>query len=574
MSRGVFGEDYSAIKQFIYPAPAYRSFVIKKRGGGVRLIAEPKKQVKLLQLRALEFFTLFAPQNRPCVHGFVPNRSVVTNAEVHANLRPGFVLNIDLKDFFPSITFYRIRGLLQAKPFNFSFEVATVFAQLCTHGGKLPQGAPTSPFLSNQICRPLDRDLMSLAKRHRCTYTRYADDLTFSFSARTAERLPSSICSFDGGVATVGEELNTLIKSHSFELNEQKTRISSRHTRQEVTGLTINQFPNVQRKFVDSIRGALHAWQTYGYAAAEAKWLERVAATANKPLKERVWPRQTREGKPPQLHALLWGKLLYVRMVRPDRDPLYSKLAQKYNDLVAAEKAGSAVFNAASLPFHFEVHRQEHVQKAVYLVEWMGDAQVPGKPEGVTEPVGSQGTAFAYRRGDLLITCEHVLRCELDAGGMVDFSTAAGAMLNVTNMATGFQSGATLVARDQHIDVAVLKLDTNPLGMRHFIANPTEAVAGMAAHLIGFPNWSAGKPLTVEPSTVTNAFPRKGLRKFEVSSLIRKGNSGGPIASASFALLGVAQEGATQANGNNEALTAGELDAWLDTLDLGMSFGD
>lgn len=468
---------------------------------------------------------------------------------------------------------FRSRKLLQKPPFSFSFEVATVFAHLCTHAGKLPQGAPTSPYLSNLICRSLDRDLIALAKRHRCTYTRYADDMTFSFSVRNVASLPANICTFDGGVSSVGEELRSIIKSHSFELNDAKTRISSRHSRQEVTGLTINEFPNVPRQFVDSVRGALHAWEAHGYAAAEQGWQDRVKATAGKALNEMAWQRQTREPKPPKLHNLLWGKLLYLRMVRSERDALYNRLAQRYNDLVAREKAADTRFKAASLPTHFEVHRKEHVAKAVYVIEWMGDAQISGRPEGETEAAGSQGTAFAYRRSDMLITCEHVLRCALEAGGMGDVSTAKDGVLTVTNIATGIASTATIVERDMDRDLAVLRMDSPVAGMRHFTRSPVPASEGMPAHLIGFPNWSAGRPPSVEPTTVTTVFPRKSLTKFEVNSLIRKGNSGGPIASAKFELLGVAQEGATQATGNNEGLSVDELDKWLQGIDLTSAFG-
>lgn len=424
MSRGVFGHDYSVVQKIIYPHPPYHAFLIKKRSGGVRLIEEPRNRVKLFQQKALEFFGQFAAKERPCVHGFVKQRSIVTNAQAHCERRPTFVLNVDLKDFFPSITFFRVRGLLQKPPFSFSFEVATVFAHLCTHAGKLPQGAPTSPYLSNLICRSLDRDLMALAKRHRCTYTRYADDMTFSFSVRNAVGLPANVCTFDGGFASAGEELRSIIKSHSFELNDAKTRISSRHSRQEVTGLTINEFPNVPRQFVDSVRGALHTWAAHGYAAAEQGWQNRVKETAANALNEMAWQRQTRESKPPTLHNLIWGKLLYLRMVRSERDALYNRLAQRYNELVTRERASDTRFKAPSLPTHFEVHQKEHVGKAVYVIEWMGDAQIPKRPEGETEAAGSQGTAFAYRRSDMLITCEHVLRCDLEAGGMGDISSA------------------------------------------------------------------------------------------------------------------------------------------------------
>ena len=568
MSKGVFGLDYSEVQKIIYPSPAYRAFLLKKRGGGNRLIEEPRKKVKLLQLQALAFFSKFAPNVRPCVHGFVKDRSILTNANAHWERRPTFVLNLDLKDFFPSISFFRVRGLLKSSPFGFSYEIATVFAHLCTHAGKLPQGAPTSPYISNLICRSMDRDLMALASRHRCTYTRYADDMTFSFSVRDSASLPANICALDGGVATIGEELRSIIKTHSFDLNDKKTRISSSRTRQEVTGLTINQFPNVQRKFIDSVRGALHAWEAHGYAAAEQSWQHRILSTAHSSLNEMAWARQTRTTSPPRLHNLIWGKLLYMRMIRSERDALYNRLAHRYNDLVAREMGSSSSFKAASLPVNYEVHGREHAAKAVYVIEWMGDAQIPGEALGETEMVGSQGTAFAYRRSDLLITCEHVLRCDMEAGGKADFDTAAGAVLTVKSMATGFESAATLVGRDLDRDLAVLRIDSSAAGMRHFVRSNAPAGNGMSAHLLGFPNWSAGRPITLQPTTILSVFPKKGLAKFEVSGLIRKGNSGGPVASDAFELLGVAQEGATQSTGNNECLCVSELDRWLDTLDL------
>jgi RNA-directed DNA polymerase len=572
MAQVVFGFEYSAIKKLLYPHPSYRAFLIEKRNGGTRTIEEPKQRIKLLQQKALEFLNQFTPNERPCVHGFVKERSIVTNAAAHCDRRPTFLLNIDLKDFFPSITFFRVRGLLLAPPFRFSFEVATVFAHLFTHAGKLPQGAPSSPFISNLICRSMDRDLMALAKRHRCTYTRYADDMTFSFSVRSVASLPVNICTYDGGSAAVGAELREIIKLHSFNLNDNKTRISSRHTRQEVTGLTINEFPNVTRKFIDTVRGALHAWNVYGYLAAEQDWQARVKATADKPLKEKIWPRQTRQSKLPKLHNILWGKLLYLRMVRSERDALYNRLAQRYNDLVTSEKASNKEFKAPSLPVHFEVHRKEHVEKAVYVVEWMGDAQIAGRPVGETEAVGAQGTAFAYRRSDMLITCEHVLRCPLENGGMGDVSTAMNAVLMVKNIATGIESKASVVARDINRDLAVLKIDTAGVGMRHFIANTELPSNGMPAHLIGFPNWSAGRNSSEVDTTIITVFAKSGLTKFEIKSMIRKGFSGGPITSGNYGLIGVAQEGATQAEGNNAGLSVEELNKWLEGINLTTSF--
>lgn len=568
MSLEAFGEEYSEVKSVIYPSPKYRSFAIKKRDGSNRIIHEPRLAVKELQLKALKYLQKRQDTVRPCVHGFVKGRSILTNAQAHCERRAEFLLNIDLKDFFPSITFFRVRGVLQKPPFNLSFEVATVIAQLCTYQGTLPQGAPTSPYLSNLICRSLDRDLMALAKRHRCTYTRYADDMTFSFSVRNSANLPKNICSFDGGIAVIGDELRALIASHTFTINDKKTRISSKNTRQEVTGLVINKFPNIPRRFVDEVRGALHAWGKHGYTAAQQRWEERVSATIEKPLNDRAWSRQTRRGTPPQLSNYLWGKLLFIRMVRQGGDPLYNRLAEQYNSLVEREKPRLPNFRAPTLPISFEVHSRDHTAKALYVVEWQGDVQLPSNALGETDFVYVQGTAFAYRRSDMLVTCEHVFRCEQEGGKQVDFSEVAGAVLTVTNRFTGDALTATLLHRDIHRDLAVLKLENPRPNMRHFVCSSAVCIPTQPAWLLGFPNWSPGRPPSLVPTSVTSVFPKGSLKRFEVSAMIRKGNSGGPITTTTFDLLGVAQEGATQAEGNNQCLCVSEIDAWLDSLVL------
>lgn len=196
MSEHLLGAKYSEIQKLIYPSPKYKSFLINKRNGSPRLIQEPRKHVKELQYKILAFLEKNAKPPKPCVHGFTEGRSIVSNAIKHCRPETRFLLNIDLENFFPSISFYRVRGLFQKIPFSCSFQVATVLAHICTKSGQLPQGAPTSPFIANLVCRRLDADLMELARRHQSTYTRYADDLTFSFSVRNSSRLPASICSF------------------------------------------------------------------------------------------------------------------------------------------------------------------------------------------------------------------------------------------------------------------------------------------------------------------------------------------------------------------------------------------
>lgn len=143
------------------PHQRYKSFDISKRSGAKRRIDAPISALKIIQ-RKLNQVLQYVYQTKQAVHGFINNKSIITNARTH--LRKRFVLNVDLKDFFPSINFGRVRGLFMAHPYNLNAEVATILAQICCHNNQLPQGAPTSPTISNMICAKLDDQLQPVNK--------------------------------------------------------------------------------------------------------------------------------------------------------------------------------------------------------------------------------------------------------------------------------------------------------------------------------------------------------------------------------------------------------------------------
>lgn len=568
MAQHVFGVPYSAIQGLLYPKPRYKAFVITKRNGSPRVILEPRLEVKNLQYKALDFLKKHSGAPKPCVHGFTEGRSIVTNAKVHCNRQTQHLLNIDLEDFFPSITFFRVRGLFQKKPFKFSHEVATVLAHLCTVDGILPQGAPTSPFISNLVCRSMDRDLMALAKRHRARYTRYADDITFSFSVRSPHGLPPNICSFDSGLLALGHELTEIIAGHSFRINDAKSRLSSRGHRLEVTGIKINEFPNVKREFVDQIRGALSAWERYGYDLAHQEWVKRVIKGTKSAYEKRPWKRQTREQNIPDLNNVIWGKLLYLRMVRGKDDVLYTKLAERFNALckIASEKGE---FLHAKLPVEPIVRGMQDAERATFVVEWFGDYHPPGAAE--PEMVGGQGTAFAYKNAGL-VTCDHVLRYsgESEKLGHIDTDFESSEVLSkellIKCPSTGKQWSGKIAHRDAGRDLALLNFEGTALPERHFSAVDAPIHRNAQGTLIGFPNWSAGRMANQVQASVLNRYPRSGLQRFEISQNIRQGNSGGPYVDELYRVAGVAQQGARQDGGNDECLCVFELDSWLASL--------
>ena len=159
----------------------YRIIRVPKLNGGHRELSVPPPELLAVQRRLLAHLkTMYHP--KPCVHGFVRDRSIVSNATMHAHRR--VVINFDLEGFFPSITFPRVLGVFRSVPFRFGDQAAETIAQICCRDdGVLPQGGATSPIVSNLVCRSLDNKLLRLARQTKCYYSRYADDLTFSTRA-------------------------------------------------------------------------------------------------------------------------------------------------------------------------------------------------------------------------------------------------------------------------------------------------------------------------------------------------------------------------------------------------------
>ena len=323
----LFEVPYGRIRYLLYVRPEglqYKSFEIPKRTGGMREINKPLGGIDILQQKLLPILKYFY-EPKPCAHGFIEGRSVVTNAKQHANSR--FVLNVDLKDFYGSINFGRVRGMFMAKPFGVEENSAAVLAQLLTFKNKLPQGACTSPVVSNIIARALDGKLTRLARRYHCTYTRYADDITFSTSKRI---FPNGLAVMDEPnpvtmSTTVGHALQESIHSAGFVVNQAKVRMQIKSVRQEVTGITVNQFPNVRRKFVRQIRAMIHAWRKYGLESAEREYLTKYCTKENTGC--------TRNFGGKYFCKVVYGKLAYLKMVRTSDDIVFCNLASNVSEL-------------------------------------------------------------------------------------------------------------------------------------------------------------------------------------------------------------------------------------------------
>ncbi|HLO14902.1 MAG TPA: reverse transcriptase domain-containing protein [Anaerolineales bacterium] len=316
---------YERLVYHIYKVPAdkkYSVFTIPKKSSGMRVISSPTTALKIIQEKLNEIL-LDVYKPKPAVYAYVRSRNIVLNARKHK--RAKFILNLDLEDFFTSINFGRVRGLFLGKPYNLPNPVATVLAQICCHNNVLPQGAPTSPIISNMICAQMDSQLQALANENKCYYTRYADDITFSTFLR---EFPIEIAnSRNLAEVDLGKKLKDIIESNGFKINPKKVRIQPRYRRQEVTGIIVNQFPNVRRNYIRQVRAMLHAWDAYGITNAENHYFTIFNKKHRNP-----------ELELPSFRQIIKGKIDYIGMVKGKDNEIYCKLLEKYRFLRARDE--------------------------------------------------------------------------------------------------------------------------------------------------------------------------------------------------------------------------------------------
>ena len=258
------------------PEAKYRTFEIPKRTGGTRTITAPSEALKVVQQQlsillqdCLDEINRERKRKDRIAHGFKRQRSIVTNAKQHRHRR--YVFNVDLSDFFPSINFGRVRGyFIRNNQFKLHEKLATVIAQIACHENMLPQGSPCSPVISNLIAHILDIHLVRLCARVGCTYSRYADDLTFSTNKKIFPLEIARPSDNEPHRWMPGPDLEHLVARSGFAINPTKTRMQYRTARQIVTGLVVNERINVRREYRHTVRAMVHqllktgTFETYG----------------------------------------------------------------------------------------------------------------------------------------------------------------------------------------------------------------------------------------------------------------------------------------------------------------------
>lgn len=263
------GVDAAGLKKLMrpgtQPGAAYVEFEIPKAKGGTRRIAAPRGPLRRIQRKILDEILAKVPHH-DAAHGFIAGRSTVTNAKPHVGA--AVVIKTDLKDFFPTVNYRRVAGLFRGLGYDDS--VATLLAAVTTYRpkladgrvldpGVLPQGAPTSPALANLACRRLDARLAALATKYGAAYTRYADDLTFSFAQLPTVNMGRLFWWIDG-----------ICQQEGFTEHAKKRKVLRANTQQRITGIVVNTDVHVPRRDRRAFRAVLHNCDQHG-VAAEAK---------------------------------------------------------------------------------------------------------------------------------------------------------------------------------------------------------------------------------------------------------------------------------------------------------------
>jgi RNA-directed DNA polymerase len=365
----------------------YTEFKIKKKSGADRCIHSPVNGLKSIQ-KTLGFVLQCVYEPHNAAMGFVKDKSIVDNAKLHVGSK--YVYNIDLKDFFPSIDQARVWKCFQLKPFNLFGEItnqpsfdsgwvsikrvgrkdlANILASLCcteieverkNENGKwekvkrnvLPQGAPTSPVITNIVCRRLDYLLSATAKRFGLKYSRYADDITFS-SMHNVYQPESEFL----------KELHRIIAEQNFHIKESKTRLQKDGYRKEVTGLLVNEKVNVQQRYIKQLRMWLYYWERYGYERASRFFLQQYIADKG----------HVKSGKPDMVNVIA-GKLDYLKMVKGANNELYLKLNSRFKNLNASsfkpktisETANTAEIDTNQVKITLEVYQSPKTNQKLF----------------------------------------------------------------------------------------------------------------------------------------------------------------------------------------------------------------
>ncbi len=484
----------------------YTKFSIPKKNGKMRVIYAPKKSLKILQQKLNNILTLFYETKEP-VHGFVKGKNIITNANYHLSKR--LILNIDLEDFFMTINKGRVFGIFRNKPFQFSILISKILSNICCLQNITPQGAPTSPIISNFVCRKLDNDLTRLAKAFHCSYSRYADDITFSTNQKEFPKEIAEIV-YDEESKEIkhvsGCVLKRFISINGFKINETKTRIQNKNNRQSVTGITINEKLNVSRKYIRTTKSMLHNWEVN-----KKKYSQLLPEDIDKlSLKYHLDKNNEKifiDSKKNCFKKILKGRINFIKDVRGESDFVYAKLINKFNKLDENQSK------------HIPENYQEVIKDNLWIIE-----------NG-----SSQGTAFLLK--DIgFVTCYH---CVFDHNEQL--MNDLRVFQNATKM---FE--IEVLKYNKHIDFAIFKLKNAEIDITNngfTVGNSDNIMVGSKLILAGFPQRGGEFEPDIREMKVTRTKVLSLVEHICVDTPIITGHSGGPIFNKRNEVVGMATRG-------------------------------
>ena len=231
----------------------YRTYYIPKgKSGKFRKISEPNETLKKWQNQILP--TLYKIKPHECNHGFMPNKNIATNAKPH--VKKEYVLSLDIKNFFDNTNKEKLIRIL-----NQYFPHYVQYTERFLLNGALPQGAPTSPYLANFALNDFDDKVHLFCKENNISYTRYADDLTFSWNGKIDIK---NFLSF----------LNKNLNEAGYRFAKRKTKLMHKSQRQKVTGIIVNEKLNIPYEIRNNLRAYNHLIKNNKFDFAKLDWVQ------------------------------------------------------------------------------------------------------------------------------------------------------------------------------------------------------------------------------------------------------------------------------------------------------------
>lgn len=499
----LLGITERSLRYFLYavrPDNMYTQFVIKKKNGDDRYINAPDEKLRNIQIKTANILNCVY-KVKPAAHGFVMDKNIITNAKNH--VRRKYVFNMDLENFFDQIHFGRIRGMLMNPPYSIGSEAALVIAQIACYKGKLPQGAPSSPILTNMICAPLDTQFTRLARENNLCYSRYADDITFSSNKNV---FPQEIVYTDLKGVHLGKEIQDILTKNSFSANQRKTRIFDSHRRQEVTGLVVNRIVNIRRSYVKKIRAILFHCQNDGIYQTAKVYIEKGNCNNSKIIE--MLKNETEENQEiivEWFKAVLKGKIGYIKQVRGEKNLIYLKYAKILNNVFEEE-----IFHISE---DFELLKK--VEKSVFILE------------AETNSNYIQGSGFILKNIGLL-TNYHVT----ESNEIYTVSTYKNEKIcSVSNE-------LNLVKNNRDIDYACYSFGKNSEDALS-LGSSKELVIGSAVLVVGYPDYNKNNSPEIQPTTIISERFYMGQRIYTIAGRIVHGASGGVVLNDEYKVVGV-----------------------------------